>query len=44
MSVLRDLPVTGVKLDLRFVHDLTTEDNQANAVISGLSGDGPAAR
>ena len=38
MSVLRDLPVTGVKLDLRFVHDLTTGDSQANALASGLSG------
>ena len=38
MAVLRDLPVTGVKLDLRFVHDLTTEDSQANALTEGMSG------
>ncbi len=38
ISVLRDLPVTGVKLDLRFVHDLTTGDSQANALAHGLSG------
>jgi diguanylate cyclase (GGDEF)-like protein/PAS domain S-box-containing protein len=38
ISVLRDLPVTGVKLDLRFVHDLTTGESQANALAQGLSG------
>jgi EAL domain-containing protein (putative c-di-GMP-specific phosphodiesterase class I) len=38
ISVLRDLPVTGVKLDLRFVHDLTTGDSQANALAHGLRG------
>ena len=38
ISVLRDLPVTGVKLDLRFVHDLTTSDSLANALAHGLSG------
>jgi len=38
ISVLRDLPVTGVKLDLRFVHDLTTGQSQANALAQGLSG------
>jgi diguanylate cyclase (GGDEF)-like protein/PAS domain S-box-containing protein len=38
ISVLRDLPVTGVKLDLRFVHDLSTGDSQANALAQGLSG------
>ena len=38
ISVLRDLPVTGVKLDLRFVHDLTAGDSQANALAQGLSG------
>ncbi len=38
ISVLRDLPVTGVKLDLRFVHDLTTGPSQANALAHGLSG------
>jgi diguanylate cyclase (GGDEF)-like protein/PAS domain S-box-containing protein len=38
ISVLRDLPVTGVKLDLSFVHDLTTGAGQANALAHGLSG------
>ena len=38
ISVLRDLPVTGVKLDLRFVQDLTAVDSQANALAQGLSG------
>ncbi len=38
ISVLRDLPVTGVKLDLCFVHDLTAGDSQANALAHGLSG------
>jgi diguanylate cyclase (GGDEF)-like protein/PAS domain S-box-containing protein len=38
ISVLRDLPVTGVKLDLRFVHDLTPGDSQANALAQGLGG------
>src|SRR5450631_2196404 len=38
ISVLRDLPVTGVKLDLRFVQDLTTGQSQANALAQGLSG------
>jgi diguanylate cyclase (GGDEF)-like protein/PAS domain S-box-containing protein len=38
ISVLRDLPVTGVKLDLRFVHDLTSGKSQANALAQGLSG------
>ena len=38
ISVLRDLPVTGVKLDLRFVNDLTTGASQANALAQGLSG------
>ena len=38
ISVLRDLPVTGVKLDLRFVHDLTAGASQANALAQGLSG------
>jgi len=30
--------VTGVKLDLRFVHDLTAATSQANALTQGLSG------
>jgi len=38
ISVLRDLPVTGVKLDLRFVRDLTSGKSQANALAHGLSG------
>ena len=38
ISVLRDLPVTGVKLDLRFVQDLTSGESQANALAQGLSG------
>jgi diguanylate cyclase (GGDEF)-like protein/PAS domain S-box-containing protein len=38
ISVLRDLPVTGVKLDLRFVHDLTAGESQANALAQGVSG------
>ncbi|HEX7462746.1 MAG TPA: PAS domain S-box protein [Dermatophilaceae bacterium] len=38
ISVLRDLPVTGVKLDLRFVRDLTTRPSQANALAHGLAG------
>jgi diguanylate cyclase (GGDEF)-like protein/PAS domain S-box-containing protein len=38
ISLLRDLPVTGVKLDLRFVHDLTNAHSQANALAHGLSG------
>jgi diguanylate cyclase (GGDEF)-like protein/PAS domain S-box-containing protein len=38
ISILRDLPVTGVKLDLRFVHDLTVGDSQANALAGGLIG------
>jgi len=38
ISVLRDLPVTGVKLDLRFVQDLTNGESQANALAQGLSG------
>ena len=37
ISVLRDLPVTGVKLDLRFVRDLTTGASQANALSHGLA-------
>jgi len=38
ISLLRDLPVTGVKLDLRFVHDLTAGDSRANALAQGVSG------
>ena len=38
ISVLRDLPVTGVKLDLRFLHDLTSGRSQANPLAHGLAG------
>ncbi len=38
ISVLRDLPVTGVKLDLSFVQALTSGESQANALAQGLSG------
>jgi diguanylate cyclase (GGDEF)-like protein/PAS domain S-box-containing protein len=38
IALLRDLPVTGVKLDLRFVQDLTNGDSQANALARGLGG------
>jgi diguanylate cyclase (GGDEF)-like protein len=38
ISLLRDLPVTGVKLDMRFVQDLTSGDSLANALAHGLSG------
>jgi EAL domain-containing protein (putative c-di-GMP-specific phosphodiesterase class I) len=38
ISVLQDLPVTGVKLDLRFVQDLTAGDSLANALAQGVSG------
>jgi diguanylate cyclase (GGDEF)-like protein/PAS domain S-box-containing protein len=38
ISVLRDLPATGVKLDLRFVFELTVNDSQANALAQGVSG------
>ena len=36
--MLGDLPVTGVKLDLRFVQDLTEGDSQANALAEGVNG------
>ncbi|WP_241994556.1 PAS domain S-box protein [Cryobacterium sp. TMT2-10] len=38
ISVLRDLPVTGVKLYPRFVQDLTSGESQADALAQGLSG------
>ncbi len=38
ISVLRDLPVTGVKLDRRFVEDLTKDAGAANALAFGLAG------
>jgi diguanylate cyclase (GGDEF)-like protein/PAS domain S-box-containing protein len=38
ISILRDLPVTGVKLDRRFVQDVSTGDSAANALSRGLAG------
>jgi diguanylate cyclase (GGDEF)-like protein/PAS domain S-box-containing protein len=38
ISLLRDLPVTGVKLDASFVADLTTQHSRANALSRGLAG------
>lgn len=38
ISLLRDLPVTGLKLDRTFVANLTTEDSQANALTAGVRG------
>ena len=38
ISILRDLPVTGVKLDRRFVQDVSTGDGAANALSRGLAG------
>jgi diguanylate cyclase (GGDEF)-like protein/PAS domain S-box-containing protein len=38
ISILRDLPVTGLKLDLSFVRDLTIGDSPANALAQGLAG------
>ncbi len=38
ISVLRDVPVTGLKLDRRFVSDLTEGHSPANALATGLSG------
>jgi diguanylate cyclase (GGDEF)-like protein/PAS domain S-box-containing protein len=38
ISVLRDLPATGVKLDLRFVFELTVGESQANALAQGVNG------
>jgi len=37
IALLRDLPVTGLKLDRSFVSALTADDSQANALSSGLS-------
>jgi diguanylate cyclase (GGDEF)-like protein/PAS domain S-box-containing protein len=37
IALLRDLPVTGLKLDRSFVNALTIEDSQANALSSGLA-------
>lgn len=38
ISILRDLPVTGLKLDLSFVRDLTPGDSPSNALAQGLAG------
>jgi len=39
ISLLQDLPVTGLKLDRRFVHALTTSsDSPENALAAGLAG------
>ena len=39
ISLLQDLPVTGLKLDRRFVQALTpNEDSAANALAAGLAG------
>lgn len=38
ISLLCDLPVTGLKLDARFVHDLADETSPARALASALVG------
>jgi diguanylate cyclase (GGDEF)-like protein len=38
ISLLRDLPVTGIKLDRSFTSQLTTVDSPANVLASGLAG------
>lgn len=38
ISLLRDLPVTGIKLDRTFVRDLTEGDSPANALAAGVAG------
>ncbi len=38
ISLLRDLPVTGLKLDATFVRDLTDGDSPANALAAGVAG------
>jgi EAL domain-containing protein (putative c-di-GMP-specific phosphodiesterase class I) len=38
ISLLRDLPVTGLKLDVSFVRDLTAADSQSTALSRGLAG------
>jgi EAL domain-containing protein (putative c-di-GMP-specific phosphodiesterase class I) len=38
ISVLRDLPITGIKLDASFVHDLDTAGPPAAALTAGLAG------
>jgi EAL domain-containing protein (putative c-di-GMP-specific phosphodiesterase class I) len=38
ISLLRDLPVTGLKLDRRFVDELTSHASDANVLSAGLAG------
>jgi len=38
ISLLRDLPVTGLKLDRSFVQDLTDGDSPQNALAAGVAG------
>jgi diguanylate cyclase (GGDEF)-like protein len=38
ISLLRDLPVTGLKLDGSFVRDLTDGESAANALAAGVAG------
>ena len=38
ISVLRDLPITGLKLDASFVHDLDMTGPPAAALTAGLAG------
>ncbi len=38
ISLLRELPVTGLKLDVSFVQNLTPDDSAANALARGLAG------
>ena len=38
ISLLRDLPVTGLKLDRSFVRDLTDGESAANALAAGVAG------
>ncbi len=38
IATLRDLPVTGLKLDLSFVRNLTLGDSSSNALAQGLAG------
>ena len=37
LSMLRDLPVTGLKLDMSFVHSLTEHASYANALAAGVA-------
>ncbi len=37
ISLLRDLPVTGIKLDASFVQDVTATDRRTAAIVSGLA-------